>query len=169
MTTEVNIVYRENPDALVIPTEAISNNAVSIVNGDRTSRVRVAVGVRGARLVEVTGGLREGAMVVSPARPDLTEGSSVRIDLLPDTVIARAQPSEVADAKPTRSGLGSTRSITADGPGLASAQPSPGAPASIGADLPAAEVDQAISAALSARVLSIVNDARRKLDDPSGK
>ena len=33
----------------------------------------------------------------------------------------------------------------------------------------AAEVDQAISAALSARVLSIVNDARRKLDDPSAK
>ncbi len=85
----------------------------------------------------------------------------MRIDLLPDMVIARAQPSEVADAKPSR-----TRS-TADGPGLASAQPSPGAPD--GADLPAAEVDQAISAALSARVLSIVNDARRKLDDPSVK
>jgi RND family efflux transporter MFP subunit len=168
MTTEVNIVYRENPDALVVPTEAISNNAVSVVNGDRTSRVRVAVGVRGSRLVEVIGGVREGAMVVSPARPDLTEGSSVRIDLLPDIVVARAQPSEVADAKPSRSGLGNTRSTVADGPALTSASPAPGAP-DPGANLPAAEVDQAISAALSARVLSIVNDARRKLDDPSGK
>jgi hypothetical protein len=172
MTTEVNIVYRENPDALVVPTEAISNNAVSVVNGARTSRVKVSVGVRGARLVEVIGGVREGAMVVSPARTDLAEGSSVRIDLLPDTVIARAQPSEVADAKPSRPNLGGTRS-TVDAPTLSSAQPSPaasdGANAGFAAEVPAAEVDQAISAALSARVLSIVNDARRKLDDPSGK
>jgi hypothetical protein len=154
----------------VVPTEAISNNAVSIVNRDRTSRVRVAVGVRGSRLVEVLGGLPEGAMVVSPARPDIAEGSSVRIDLLPDIVVARAQPSEVADAKPSRSNLGGTRSTTSDGPAPASA-PTPGAPdsADFVTDLPAAEVDQAISAALSARVLSIVNDARRKLDDPSGK
>jgi hypothetical protein len=173
MTTEVNIVYRENPDALVVPTEAISNNAVSIVNGDRTSRVRVAVGVRGSRLVEVIGGIPEGAMVVSPARSDIAEGSSVRIDLLPDIVIARAQPSEVADAKSSRPNFGGTRSTVTDGPALTSAPPSPGAPDSASADLatglPAAEVDQAISAALSARVLSIVNDARRKLDDPSGK
>jgi hypothetical protein len=145
---------------------------VSIVNGDRTSRVRVAVGVRGSRLVEVIGGIPEGAMVVSPARSDIAEGSSVRIDLLPDIVIARAQPSEVADAKPSRPNLGGTRS-TVDAPALSSAQPSPATPDSASADfatdLPAAEVDQAISAALSARVLSIVNDARRKLDDPSGK
>jgi hypothetical protein len=172
MTTEVNIVYRENPDALVVPTEAISNNAVSVVNGDRTSRVKVSVGVRGSRLVEVIGGVREGAMVVSPARSDIAEGSSVRIDLLPDMVIARAQPSEVADAKPSRPNLGGTRS-TVDASALSSAQPSPaasdGTNAGFAADVPAAEVDQAISAALSARVLSIVNDARRKLDDPSGK
>jgi hypothetical protein len=110
-------------------------------------------------------------MVVSPARSDIAEGSSVRIDLLPDIVIARAQPSEVADAKSSRPNLGGTRSTVADGPALTSAQPSPGAPASadFATDLPAAEVDQAISAALSARVLSIVNDARRKIDDPSGK
>jgi hypothetical protein len=111
--------------------------------------------------------------VVSPARSDIAEGSSVRIDLLPDIVIARAQPSEVADAKSSRPNFGGTRSTVTDGPALTSAPPSPGAPDSASADLatglPAAEVDQAISAALSARVLSIVNDARRKLDDPSGK
>ncbi len=109
-------------------------------------------------------------MVVSPARTDIAEGSSVRIDLLPDIVIARTQPSEVADAKPSRPNLGGTRS-TVDAPALSSGQPSPadGAVDGFAADLPAAEVDQAISAALSARVLSIVNDARRKLDDPSGK
>jgi hypothetical protein len=90
----------------------------------------------------------------------------VRIDLLPDIVVARAQPSEVADAKPSRPNLGNTRSTVADGPALTSAS-APGTPDA--GNLPAAEVDQAISAALSARVLSIVNDARRKIDDPSSK
>ena len=107
-------------------------------------------------------------MVVSPARTDVPEGSSVRIDLVPDIVVARAQPSEVADAKPSRSNLGNTRSTVTEGPALTSASSAPGAP-DAGANLPAADVDQAISAALSARVLSIVNDARRKIDDPSSK
>jgi hypothetical protein len=106
-------------------------------------------------------------MVVSPARTDVPEGSSVRIDLLPDIVVARAQPGEVADAKPSRSNLGNTRSTATDGPALMSASSAPGAPDA--GSLPAAEVDRAISAALSARVLSIVNDARRKIDDPSSK
>jgi len=176
MTTEVNIVFRENPNALVVPTEAIADNAVTVVDGDRTSRVKVSTGVRGSRLVEVVGGVPEGAMVVSPARTDLAEGTSVRVDLLPEIATARAQPSEVADARRgttrsnlggTRSNLGGTRSTIAD-----SASPPASAPSiqnaagtDFVADLSAADVDQAISAALSARVLSIVNDARRKADD----
>jgi RND family efflux transporter MFP subunit len=168
MTTEVNIVYRENPEALVVPTEAIADNSVSIVDGDRTSRVRVSVGVRGSRLVEVISGVPEGAMVVSPARTDLASGTAVRIDLLPEIVTARTGASQVADAKPavTRGPLGGSRSTAADPgapPAGASSTTSQGGPDFV-ADLPAADVDQAISAALSARVLSIVNDARRRSD-----
>jgi RND family efflux transporter MFP subunit len=158
MTVEVNIVFRENPNALVVPAEAIVDNAISVVNGDRTSRTRVSTGVRGARLVEVMGGVAEGAMVVSPARIDLADGTAVRIDLLPEIVTARTQPSAVADARSggARSNSnGGTRSTVDNGPSLASADP------------PAEEVNQAISAALSARVLSIVNDARRKADEPA--
>src|SRR5713226_1770777 len=36
MTVEVNIVFREKADALVVPAEAIVDNAISIVNADRT-------------------------------------------------------------------------------------------------------------------------------------
>jgi RND family efflux transporter MFP subunit len=147
MTVEVNIVFREKPDALVVPAAAIV---------DRTSRVRVATGVRGARLVEVSGDLAEGAMVVSPARTDLRDGTAVRIDLLPDTA-TRANPD---DARPAIADNAAPRASPAPLRAAAGAALSE-------ADRLTEEVNQAISAALSARVLSIVNDARRKADDPA--
>jgi hypothetical protein len=159
MTVEVNIVFREKADALVVPAEAIVDNAISIVNADRTSRVRVSTGVRGARLVEVIGGISEGAMVLSPARADLVEGTSVRVDLLPDAITPRTRPSDLAVAK-----LGDARS-PADTNTLRQVGGTPIREAR-GTDRLSQEVDQAISAALSARVLSIVNDARRKADEP---
>jgi RND family efflux transporter MFP subunit len=168
MTVEVNIVFRENPDALVVPAEAIADNAISIVNADRTSRVRVSTGVRGARLVEVVGGVAEGAMVVSPARTDLADGTAVRVDLLPEIITPRTQPSAVAEAKPNaaRSNpYGTTRSTVESNPSPGLTVREARVTASDG-DVPVEEVNQAISAALSARVLSIVNDARRTADGP---
>ena len=170
MTTEVNIVYRENPDALVVPTEAISNNAVSVVNGDRTSRVKVSVGVRGSRLVEVIGGVREGAMVVSPARPTSPKAHRCASTSCPTS----SSPAPSRAKSPMRNPRGPisaarARPSTAALPALTRSPVASDGAVDGCADLPAAEVDQAISAALSARVLSIVNDARRKLDDPSGK
>jgi RND family efflux transporter MFP subunit len=159
MTVEVNIVFREKADALVVPAEAIVDNAISIVNADRTSRVRVSTGVRGPRLVEVIGGVSEGAMVLSPARTDLAEGTSVRVDLLPDAITPRTKPGDLAVAK-----LGDARSPV-DPSTLRQVSGTPIREAR-GTDRLSQEVDQAISAALSARVLSIVNDARRKADEP---
>jgi RND family efflux transporter MFP subunit len=168
MTTEVNIVFRENADALVVPAEAIVDNAVTIVNADRASRVRVSTGVRGSRMVEVLSGVAEGAMVLSPARTDLAEGTSVRVDLLPDLATPRARPSDVAEARaPARANYGTTRSTVDVRAAAQSSGPSPETGARFDTDLPAADVDQAISGALSARVLSIVNDARRKAADLS--
>jgi membrane fusion protein, multidrug efflux system len=161
MTVEVNIVFREKADALVVPAEAIVDNAISVVNADRTSRVRVSTGVRGSRLVEVIGGVSDGAMVLSPARIDLAEGTAVRVDLLPDAVASRARPSDLAAAS-----LGDARSSvdtdTAPRTGGTPIREARGT-----AERLTEEVDQAISAALSARVLSIVNDARR--NEPKSK
>jgi hypothetical protein len=126
------------------------------VNADRTSRVRVATGVRGTHLVEVSGGLAEGAMVVSPARTDLQDGTAVRVDLLPDTT-TRANP---CDAGPAIAENAAPRASPAPLRAAAGAALSE-------ADRLTEEVNQAISAALSARVLSIVNDARRRADDPA--
>lgn len=156
MTVEVNIVFREKPDALVVPAEAIVDGAISVVNAERTSRVRVATGIRGARLVEVSGDLAEGAMVVSPARTDLQDGTAVRVDLLPDTT-TRANP---GDAGPAIADNAAPRASPAPLRAAAGAALSE-------ADRLTEEVNQAISAALSARVLSIVNDARRRADDPA--
>ncbi len=160
MTVEVNIVFREKANALVVPAEAIVDNAISVVNADRTSRVRVSTGIRGSRLVEVIGGVSDGAMVLSPARIDLAEGTAVRVDLLPDAIASRARPSDLAAA-----GLGDSRSSTDTN----TSRQTGGTPIreARGTDRLTEEVDQAISAALSARVLSIVNDARR--NDPKSK
>jgi RND family efflux transporter MFP subunit len=160
MTVEVNIVFREKSDALVVPAEAIVDNAISVVSADRTSRVRVSTGVRGSRLVEVIGGVSDGAMVLSPARIDLAEGTAVRVDLLPDAIASRSRPSDLAAAS-----LGDSRSSTDTN----TSRRTGGTPMreARGTDRLTEEVDQAISAALSARVLSIVNDARR--NDPKSK
>jgi hypothetical protein len=108
----------------------------------------------------VIGGVSDGAMVLSPARIDLAEGTSVRVDLLPDAVASRARPSDLAAAS-----LGDSRSST----DTDTARRTSGTPIreARGTDRLTEEVDQAISAALSARVLSIVNDARR--NDPKSK
>ena len=156
MTVEVNIVFREKPDALVVPAEAIVDSAISVVNADRTSRVRVATGVRGARLVEVSGDLAEGAMVVSPARTDLRDGTAVRVDLLPDTT-TKANPGDGRPAIDDNAAPQASAAPLRAAAGAALSEP----------DRLTEEVNQAISAALSARVLSIVNDARRKADDPA--
>ena len=160
MTVEVNIVFREKSDALVVPAEAIVDNAISVVNADRTSRVRVSTGVRGSRLIEVIRGVSDGAMVLSPARMDLAEGTSVRVDLLPDAIASRARPSDLAAANlgDSRSGADTNTSRRNVATPLREAR---------GTDRLTEEVDQAISAALSARVLSIVNDARR--NEPKSK
>jgi hypothetical protein len=164
MTVEANIVFREKANALVVPAEAIVDNAVSIVNADRTTRVRISTGVRGSRLVEVLGsGLSDGAMVLSPARTDLAEGTAVRVDLLPDALAMRARQTNVAAANTPDRRPAADNDASRPPSGAATRE------ARGSTDRLNEEVDQAISAALSARVLSIVNDAGRADDPKSNK
>ena len=83
MTVEANIVFREKAAAVVIPSEAVIGNTVQIVNAGKIQRVPVTVGVRGTRFVEVSGNVTQGTYVVSPARLDLADGTSVSMDAPP--------------------------------------------------------------------------------------
>ncbi|MHB2167739.1 efflux RND transporter periplasmic adaptor subunit [Alsobacter sp. R-9] len=78
MSVEANIVVRETPSALVIPSEAVAGGAVFRLESPRVTRVPVTLGIRGTRMVEVTEGLAEGERIVSPAA-ELQDGERVRV------------------------------------------------------------------------------------------
>jgi RND family efflux transporter MFP subunit len=137
MTVEVNIVYHEKPAAVVVPAEALIGNEVQVVSRGKIERVRVNVGIRGSRNVEVIGNISKDTIVLSPARADLADGTRVRVAATPvrppTDAPEDATPAPVPDQKPAAV----TSSVDPD--------------------------DAVISSAISAHVDSIVNDARRNV------
>lgn len=79
MSVEANIVTREKPNALLIPTDALQGNAVFVLDGARARKREVTVGIRGTRSVEVLEGLADGERVASPAATELADGARVRV------------------------------------------------------------------------------------------
>lgn len=140
MSVEANIVVREKPQAIVVPDEAVAGNAVQVVNNGRIQLVTVTIGVRGSRNVEIIGDVSRGMAVLSPARSDLADGTKVRIERSPNKLEAEAlsQANPLADPDP----------------------PQEPAPATVAASDPDGAV---ISAAISAHIDSVVNDARRNV------
>jgi RND family efflux transporter MFP subunit len=138
MTVEINVVFREKADAILVPNEAVVNNAIEVVEEGRIRRVPVSLGIHGSRAVEVIGDVSPGALVVTPARMDLKSGSRVRSDtptrVASDPTISSARPASEVNANPASSGP---------------------------LDLAAKSVDIAISSALTAHIQSIVGDARK--------
>lgn len=138
MNVEVNIIFRENPSAVVVPNEAILGGAVQAVVDGEVKRVPVSTGVRGSRATEVTGGISPGTTLLVPARKELADGARVRIENppKPEPAAARATDSSV---KPRETDGAASRDGDRD-----------------------REIDQSIASALSAHMESIVNDARRE-------
>jgi RND family efflux transporter MFP subunit len=142
MSVEANIIFREKQAALVVPAEAVAANAVQVVANDRIERVPVTVGIRGSRNVEIVGDVSRGMAVLSPARIDLADGTKVRIE---------GSRAKQASAPPSESSATPDQDTTPSSP--------PAAPAPVASD-----PDKAvISAAISAHIDSVVNDARRNV------
>src|SRR5690606_8939338 len=59
MSVEANVVTRQKADALLVPSDAVSDGRVLVVDGDRGSWRQVAIGIRGTRKVEIVSGLAE--------------------------------------------------------------------------------------------------------------
>lgn len=148
MSVEVNIIFRERQDAVVVPTEAIAGNAVQVIDNGRIEKVPVTIGIRGGRNVEITDGITRGMTVLSPARTDLAEGTRVRVDNSSVKIIPDA-PAVPESATPTSTPLP-----------LRPEQETPPAPTPVVASDPDIAV---ISAAISAHIDSVVNDARRNV------
>ncbi|RDV04912.1 efflux RND transporter periplasmic adaptor subunit [Undibacter mobilis] len=79
MSVEANVVTREKPNALLVPTDAVQDSAVFVVDGVHARKRAVTVGIRGTRAVEVIDGLKEGERVVSPAPAGIKDGARLRV------------------------------------------------------------------------------------------
>jgi multidrug efflux pump subunit AcrA (membrane-fusion protein) len=141
MSVEANIIFREKPSAIVVPAEAIAGDWVQTIDDGQVRRVPVTVGIRGNRNTEIIGNIAKGTTVLSPARRDLADGTRIRIDNSLAKAVEPVAPSEPVD-QPV---------ATPEPPVLAAATPS----------TPTDPDDAVISAAISAHIDSVVNDARR--------
>jgi hypothetical protein len=142
MSVEANIIFREKPAAIVVPAEAVAGDSVQMVDDGRIRRVPVTVGIRGSRNVEIIGDVSKGTPVLSPARTDLANGARIRID---NSSARAAEPATVSE--PT------------DQP---SAAPEAAVVAAV-TTTPSDPDDAVISAAMTAHIDSVVNDARRNI------
>ena len=150
MSVEANIIVREKAQAIVVPTEAVADNAVQVVNNGRVQRLAVRVGVRGSRNVEIIGEVTRGMAVLSPARPDLADGTLVEVSRIMSKPSAEPEP----DTREMATEPAPSTARDAAAPAVTRAAPSsaPGDP-----DL------AVIATAMSAHIDSVVNDARRNV------
>jgi RND family efflux transporter MFP subunit len=142
MSVEVNIIFREKQAAMVVPAEAVAGDAVQMVDDGRVKRVPVKVGIRGNRNIEIIGDVSRGTPVLSPARVDLADGARIRIDNSLTRAVEPAPASEPADqpdAAPATSAVAVANTGRSD------------------------PDDAVISAAMTAHIDSVVNDARRNM------
>ena len=79
MSVEANIVVAEAKGVLLVPTEAVSDKTVAVVEAGRLQRRTVETGIRGTRMTEIRKGLAAGDLIVSPFRPELAAGAMVRL------------------------------------------------------------------------------------------
>ena len=78
MTTEVNIIVSERPDALLVPAAAVSEGQVWVVRDERLHRQPVQTGTTGEAKIEILTGLSETDRVVIRPTAGLREGRRVR-------------------------------------------------------------------------------------------
>lgn len=78
MTTELNVVVRENRNAVLVPAGAVVAGHVLVVESGVVRRRAVRIGIQGRQMTEILQGLMPGEHVIA-APGGLTEGSRVRI------------------------------------------------------------------------------------------
>jgi RND family efflux transporter MFP subunit len=92
MSVEANVVTREKPEALLIPSDAVQGMSVFVIEGQRVRKRTIELGIRGTRAVEVLSGLAANEQVASPAPTTLADGRRVRVIAKSDSAKADAAP-----------------------------------------------------------------------------
>ena len=78
MTTEINIVVRRDENALLVPTSAISGNAVWTLHDGKAARLAVELGAVGTGKAEIISGIEEGTTVILRPPAGLKDGDRLR-------------------------------------------------------------------------------------------
>ena len=78
MTAETNIIIRETPEALLLPSGAVTQGNVWLVEEDKLVKRKVAVGAKGLKETEILGGIEADDVIVLKPATDLEEGLKIR-------------------------------------------------------------------------------------------
>ncbi len=77
MYARVNLLLSEADDAILVPSTAITNGAVFIIDGGVARKVSVETGIQSDGMVEVLSGVRPGDKVATAGISQLSDGSAV--------------------------------------------------------------------------------------------
>jgi RND family efflux transporter MFP subunit len=152
MSVEANIIVREKALAIVVPTEAVADDTVQVVNNGRIQRLAVRFGVRGSRTIEIIGDVTRGMAVLSPARPDLADGTPVEVS----RILSKLATNPEAETR-------DMASETVPSPAQEAVAPPPAVASAPVAAAPSDPDLAVIATAISAHIDSVVNDARRNV------
>jgi membrane fusion protein, multidrug efflux system len=78
MTAETNIIIRETPDALLLPSGAVTRGNVWLVVEDKLVKRKVAIGAKGLKQTEITSGIEADDVIVLKPGAELEEGLKIR-------------------------------------------------------------------------------------------
>jgi RND family efflux transporter MFP subunit len=79
MTTEVNIIVREKSNVILVPTDAVINGKVWVIENNHALSKTVKVGIKGQEKTEIEEGMAADDVVVVSASKDLKPDQRVRI------------------------------------------------------------------------------------------
>ena len=82
MTAETNIIIREMPEALLVPSGAVTQGSVWLVDEDRLVKRKVTIGARGLRETEILGGIEADDVIVLKPDAELEEGQKIRARMI---------------------------------------------------------------------------------------
>ncbi len=79
MTTEINIITKESSEALLVPTTALVDGVVLVVENGIAEARPVRVGIRGRTMVEILDGLSADLPVIASPPAGLKAGARIRL------------------------------------------------------------------------------------------
>ena len=79
MTTEINIVAREQQDAMLVPIEALQQNGVFVVVDGRARHRKVETGIIGNSRAQIVAGLVKDDRIITDPPAGLADGDRVRV------------------------------------------------------------------------------------------